>query len=114
MTQPGGPPNEFEKAAQQGRERVAAEKKRQEDEAAKKAAEAAAKAKLELEQEAARKRQFIDLAARFHAELVLPQLEAFARAQNVKFSRPTIDPPKEGTAPQYQSQVEIFPARHPS
>jgi hypothetical protein len=101
MTTPGGFPNEFEKAA------------RQEDEARKKAEAAAARAKLEQEQDEARQKQFIDLLARFHAQAVLPQLEAFARAQNVRFTKPSLDPPREGQVPQFQSQVQMFPARTP-
>jgi hypothetical protein len=114
MTAPNNPQNDFERAAQQARDKVAAERLKKEEEARKKAEAAAAKAQQEEEQARARRQQYIDVVGRFHQEFVVPLLRSFAQAQRIPSDGPTTEPSKAGAAPGHKTVVVLMPPSKPN
>jgi hypothetical protein len=103
------PQNDLERAAQQARDKVAAERARKDEEARKKAEAAALKTKQEEEAAQARRKQYLDLGGRFHNDFVVPLLRTFAQAQRVAFEGPTTEPPTPGGVPAHKSVVALQP-----
>jgi hypothetical protein len=113
MTAPTNPQNDFERAAQQARDKVAAERLKKEEEARKKAEAAAERARQDEAEAKARRQQYTDLVGRFHQEFVGPLLRSFAQAQRVPSDGPSTESPKPGAAPAHKTVVMLLPANQP-
>jgi hypothetical protein len=110
MTQPNDPQRQFELAAQQAREKVAREKQAQE----KARQEAIARAKADEARHQARLGRFRDLFRRYQQELIRPMLIAFANAQKLHFTGPTLEVPDAEPQPSATSLLTLQRAKGPA